>query len=466
MSGADTSQKESLKKRIMENNLDLSQEQQYSGIPIFSLSELNAAIKETIELAFPETLWVVAEISEIRCNSKGHCYLELAEREDEETIAQIRANIWSRTFRSIASRFEKATGESLKQGMKVLLQVNVTFHEVYGLSLNIKDIDPTYSLGEMARKKKEVIERLTKEGLINLNKQIPLPLVPQRIAVISSATAAGYGDFIKHIDENPYGYKIFHTLYQALMQGQEAEASVISALREVNRQRKCYDAVVIVRGGGSQIDLSCFDTYHLAAEAAKFPLPVITGIGHERDDTIVDIVAHTKLRTPTAVAEFLLSNMSSFEERLMESLTILIHRVKELIGDEGHRLQYTAQHFTHIVKDRFTGEMKRVEIGLHKLIHGTTQIVDSRNNRLKLDVGRLAGGLNSLFQDQGNRIKHFGQALRLLDPVNVLKRGYSITYLNEKAVKDSAELREGDIIRTRIYKGSVKSRVEALDVEK
>lgn len=450
----------------MENKPDVSQEQQYSGIPVFSLSELNAAIKETIELAFPETIWVVAEISEIRCNSKGHCYLELVEREDEETVAQIRANIWSGTFRSIASRFEKATGESLKQGMKVLLQVNVTFHEIYGLSLNIRDIDPTYSLGEMARKKREVIERLTKEGLINLNRQVPLPLVPQRIAVISSATAAGYGDFINHLDENPYGYKIFHTLYQALMQGQEAVVSIISALRDVNKHRKRYDAVVIVRGGGSQIDLSCFDTYALAVEVAKSPLPVITGIGHERDDTIADIVAHMKLKTPTAVAEFLLSNMSSFEERLIESQMTLIHRVRELIGNEDHRLQYIAQHFKHIVKDRFTGEMKRIEIGLHKLINGTTKMVDSHNNRLKLDISRIAVGLNMLYRQQENRIKHCGQAIRLLDPVNVLRRGYSITYLNEKAVKDSAELREGDIIRTRIYRGSVKSKVEALDGEK
>lgn len=451
---------------MMDNSPDLFTAHQYPAVPVLTLSELNAAIKETLERVFPENLWVVAEISEIRCTAKGHCYLELAEREDEETIAQIRANIWARTFRSIAFTFEKATGESLKQGMKVLLQVSVTFHELYGLSLNIKEIDPTYSLGEMARKKREVIERLTKEGLINLNKQIPLPLVPQRIAVISSSTAAGYGDFINHLDDNPYGYKIFHTLYQALMQGQEAGESLIAALRKVKAHKKHYDAVVIVRGGGSQIDLSCFDAYGLAAEVAKFPLPVVTGIGHERDDTVTDIVAHIKLKTPTAVAEFLLSNMTRFEERLLEAQTILMHRVKELIGNEDHRLQYLAQQLKHIAKDRFSGEMTRIEIGLHKLIHGTTQIVDSHHNRLKLDISRIAGGLNVLFRQQENRITQSGQAIRLLDPVNVLKRGYSITYLNEKAIRDSADVQQGDIIRTRIYKGSIKSNVEAVDVEK
>lgn len=445
--------------------LNLSQEEKYPGIPVFTLSELITAVKVTIEIAFPETVWVVAEISEIRFNTKGHCYLELIEREEEETTAQIRANIWAYTFRSIASKFEKATGESLKQGMKVLLQVNVTFHEVYGLSLNIKDIDPTYSLGEMARKKREIIERLTKEGLVNLNKQIPLPLVPQRIAVISSVTAAGYGDFINHIDDNPYGYKIFHTLYQSLMQGQEAEASIISALREIKEHRDLYDALVIVRGGGSQIDLSCFDTYGLAVEVAKFPLPVITGIGHERDDTIVDIVAHTKLKTPTAVAEFLLSGMGSFEERLLNAQRTLIHRIKELVREENHRFQYLVQHFRHIVRDRFSKEMRRMETVLHKLLHGTTQAIDSHNDRLKLDMRKIVGGLHILFQQQENKIKHCDQAIRLLDPVNVLKRGYSITYLKEKAIKDSADLQQGDIIKTKVYKGSVKSKVEALDVE-
>lgn len=442
-----------------------SQEEQYSGIPVFTLSELNTAIKATLELAFPESVWVVAEISEIRCNSKGHCYLELVEREEEETIAQIRANIWAYTFRNLASKFEKATGETFKQGMKVLLQVNVTFHEIYGLSLNVKDIDPTYSLGEMARKKREVIERLTKEGLINLNKQIPLPLVPQRIAVISSATAAGYGDFIDHIDDNPYGYKIFYKLYQSLMQGQEAEASIIAALKQIREKMTLYDAVAIIRGGGSQIDLSCFDTYSLAIEVAKFPLPVITGIGHERDDTVVDMVAHTKLKTPTAVAEFLISGMSSFEERLLDAQSTLVNRAKELLREENHRLQYLMQQFRHIVKDRFNGEIKKIETALHRLIHGTTQIIDGNNNKLKLDVNRLVGGLKIVFQEHKSKIKNFEQAIRLLDPINVLQRGYSITYLREKAIKDSSELQTGDIIRTKVYKGSVNSKVEAIDVE-
>jgi exodeoxyribonuclease VII large subunit len=317
----------------------------------------------------------------------------------------------------------------------------------------------------MARIKREVIERLTKEGLIHLNRQIPLPLVLQRIAVISSATAAGYGDFINHIDGNPYGYKIFHTLFQSLLQGHGAESSIISALREIGRGRRHFDAVVIIRGGGSQIDLSCFDAYRLAAEVAKSPLPVITGIGHERDDTVADLVAHTKLKTPTAVAEFLLSSMISFEQRLIEAQAIVKDRSENLIRDENNRLQYVAQHFRHIMKNRFSEELNRLGIGLHTLIHGTAQIAESHHNRLILSLRRITGGLNMCFQQQEHRIRHCGQAVRLLDPINVMKRGYSITYLNEKALKDSTDAQEGDIIKTKVYKGSVTSRVEALNVE-
>ncbi len=436
------------------------------GAHIFSLSELNAAIRTSIETGCPEAVWVVAEISDIRCNSKGHCYLELIEREGEKTIAHIRANIWAYAFRSIAFNFEKGTGESLRQGMQVLLRVNVAFHEVYGLSLNIKDIDPAYSLGEMARKRREVIERLAKEGLLHLNKSIPLPLVPQNIAVISSVTAAGYGDFVNHIDNNPFGYKIFHALYQSSMQGREAEASLIAALREIRKRRSTYDAVVVVRGGGSQIDLSCFDTYGLAVEVAKFPLPVITGIGHERDDTVIDIVAHTKLKTPTAVAEFLLSGMSSFEERLLRAKKTLNNLAKGMLAEENHRLRYLIHRFGHIVRDSFRDEAKKTGTLLHRLAHGTAQSLISSNARLELGIGRISGGLTLLLQQQKSRIEHYLQAVRLLDPANVLKRGYSITYFHEKALGDSSVLQEGDKIRTRVYKGTFSSRVEAIGEEK
>lgn len=444
---------------------EFPEQEAYSGISVFSLSELNAAIKESIELSFPETLWVVAEISEARCNSKGHCYMELVEREEETTIAQIKANIWASAYKSLSRKFEYATKEKLRKGMKVLLQVNVTFHEAYGLSLNVRDIDPTYSLGEMARKKRETIERLTKEGLINLNKQIPLTLVPQRIAVVSSITAAGYGDFINHIEGNKYGYRVFHKLYQAVMQGEESEASVISALRAIRQEIHAYDAVIVIRGGGSQADLSCFDAYGLAVEVAKFPLPVITGIGHERDDTVVDTVAHTKLKTPTAVAEFLITGMKHFEERVLESERKIVRLAKELMKEETNRFQFVVHNFKHVLSSRLQHENKALEITMKSLIHGTIRALDSHSNRVTLTLSRIGIALKGFIQMQDNRIKHAEQAVRLLDPANVLKRGYSVTYINEKVVKDGHELKEGDIIKTIFHKGTVKSKVEGNDGE-
>jgi exodeoxyribonuclease VII large subunit len=267
-----------------------------------SLSQLNGLIKAAITDTLPDMYWVIAEIAEIKVNQKGHCYLDLVEKEEDTTVAQIRAAIWAYEYRTISSRFASATNEPLSRGMKILFLAAVTFHEVYGLSLNIRNIDPAYTMGEMARKKKEVIEHLKKEGIFARNRSLELPLVPQRIAVVSSPTAAGYGDFFSHLDTNPYGYRFVHILFPALMQGNEAETSIARALARISRKQQSFDLVAIIRGGGSAVDLSCFDGYAVAAQVAALPLPVITGIGHEKDDTVVDMVAHTRMKTPTAVA--------------------------------------------------------------------------------------------------------------------------------------------------------------------
>ena len=442
---------------------ELPQEDTGARTGYFRLSELNAAIRETLELTFPDTVLLVAEISELRCNPKGHCYLELAERENDQTIAQIKANIWANSYRSLSRKFEEATGETLKKGMEVLISVNVTFHEVYGLSLNIKDIDPTYSLGEMARKKKEVIERLSREGIMNLNKGLPLPLVLQKIAVISSSTAAGYGDFINHLEGNPFGYRVHHELYQSLMQGQDAEMSILASLEMIRGRSELYDTVVIIRGGGSQIDLSCFDNYELAAGIARFPLPVITGIGHERDDTVADIVAHTKCKTPTDVAQFIISAARSFEERIFEARRRLVEITKEIMREERHRVSLAAQQFRHIVARTFHAEHSRLHAAVHRLIHGASATVGGRISVLQRYTGEIKSGARLFFQSQDTKLRHLEQATRLLDPVNILKRGYSITYLNAKVIKDAGQVSKDDIMTTRLYSGLIKSRVEGQD---
>lgn len=404
----------------------------------FSLFELNTIIKSAISDVFPGACWVAAEVAELKCNQKGHCYLELVEKEDEKTIAQIKATIWAYEYRKLGDKFEKSAGETLKPGMRVLLSVEVNFHEVYGLSLNIRDIDPAYTMGEMARKKKEVIDRLRKEGIMELNKSLPLPLVPQRAAVISSPTAAGYGDFFKQLDNNLYGYKFIHTLFPAMMQGQEAERSIISALNKIRKEKELFDVVVLIRGGGSVIDLNCFDGYDIASHAARFPLPVITGIGHEKDDTVVDMVAHTKLKTPTAVAEFLISGLRSYEENVMGLRDRVYKDVARLLKDERYKFDSLISRASYI----------------------PLRISAVHTNKLAASRSHLESRAVRVLMREEHRTSAMEQAMKHLDPTNVLRRGYSITRHKGKVLKNASVLKKWAVIETKLYSGDVTSIVQ------
>jgi exodeoxyribonuclease VII large subunit len=401
----------------------------------YTLYELTTHIKAEIAGSFPGTCWIIAEIAEAKCNQKGHCYLELVEKEDDRIIAQIKATIWAYEYRKLSHTFQAATGETLKAGMKILFSASVTFHEVYGLSLNIRDIDPSYTMGEMARKKKEVIERLKKEGIIDLNKGLCLPLVPQRVAVVSAPGAAGYGDFFNQLDNNPYGYRFVHILFPALMQGQDAERSIIAALEGIRKKRQLFDVVAIIRGGGSAVDLSCFDGYPLASHVVKFPLPVITGIGHEKDDTVVDLVAHTRMKTPTAVAEFLISGVRSFDERIMDLRNRVVAFSDRLLKEEKHRLHDLGQRL------RFLPVRLTATVG---------------NRLIVLEKG-LSASLVRLKQKEEDRLHRLEQAVRLLDPQNVLRRGYSITRRRGKVIRDASSVRKGDVLETTLYNGNITS---------
>ena len=429
-------------------------------IPVLTLSELNSLIRGVVETAFPETLWVIAEIAEARCNQKGHCYIELIEKEGDTVIAQMKANIWAYTYRTLSQKFQQTTGESIKHGMRVLFQVAVTFHEIYGLSLNIKDIDPTYSLGDMARKKREVIERLTKEGLIERNKALPLPLVPQRIAVVSSSTAAGYGDFVNHLEHNPYGYRFIHTLFVAFMQGEEAELSILNALSKIKEHFDEFNIAVIIRGGGSQIDLGCFDSYALASEVARFPLPVLTGIGHQRDDTVVDMVAHTKCKTPTDVAQFIISGVRSFEERILGNQASLVKSTEGLLKDTRHNLKSMIHDFRHRVNQMLSDAHRSIDAETHRLQSALRAFNVKEVNTLLSYQRNLNIHMKQIWARENGRIEKAEQAIRLLDPINVLKRGYSITFLDGTALRDATSVDEGMLLETRLYHGRFMSRVE------
>jgi len=425
-----------------------------------SLYDLCVLIREVVGDNFPEYIWVVAEIASIKENQNGHCYLELVDKNEEKVIAQARATIWAYNYRSLAHKFEKATGETLKRGMKILFSAQVQYHEVYGLSLNIRDIDPTYSTGEMARKKRETVERLLREGLLELNKSLLLPLVPQRIAIISSPTAAGYGDFMTHLQENSYGYRFSLSLFQALMQGEEASFSIIAALQKIKKQIDLFDLVVIIRGGGSQIDLSCFDDYELSAGIARFPLPVVTGIGHERDDTVVDMVAHTKKKTPTAVAEFIISGVRLFETQIEDLQNSIIRYSDRLLENSRYSLQENLNTLNHILKNILSYSFSKHQLLVIRFCLASRKNFSDHQNRLSLVLQKVNAVFWQKFQEAKNKYFLLEQSVYHFNPVNLMKRGFSVARINGNLLTSIKQAKSGQTITTQLLDGLILSKVE------
>ncbi len=451
-----------------------------TGLTLF---ELNNSIRNTLKISFSESQWVKAEIAQLKENYSGHCYLELFEKDtlNDKIIAQAKATIWSNTYRMLKPYFETTTGRQLTEGLKILICVKIDFHEVYGLSLNIIDIEPSFTVGDLALKKAETIKRLKSEGVFDINHEIELPIVPQRIAIISSTTAAGYKDFVTHLLQNSYLYQFKVKLFPAIMQGEKAEESIIAALEHINRLYDDFDAVVIIRGGGSQTDLSCFDNYWLASNVAQFPLPIITGIGHEQDDSVVDMVAHTRLKTPTAVAEFLINQLYNFENNIDELYNQSIEIVSEKVEYQKQILTSVISVFPGLIKDYIHNEKTLLEkniyltsnITVNKIkseLHNQNNIVNSIDSRLKqlflvnkFKLKQISDNIknaivaklelaNSHLVLAENTVKH-------TNPEYILNKGYSITLLNNKLLKDTLNIKENDIIETRLLKGKISSEV-------
>ena len=405
-----------------------------------SLYELNALVKRALNESLPEAYWIQAELSDVRSNPTGHCYLEFVQKDSRgnNLIAKARGTIWANVFRMLKPYFEESTGQAFVSGIKVMVQVTVEFHELYGYSLTVTDIDPTYTLGDMARKRREILKQLEEEGVLTLNKELEMPMLAQRIAVISSASAAGYGDFCRQLEENPYGFIFYPHLFPALMQGNQVEESVIAALNAVNDYRDNFDVVVIIRGGGATSDLSGFDTYLLAANCAQFPLPIITGIGHERDDTVLDSIAHTRVKTPTAAAQFLITHMHEAAQSLEELSQTLISLVSARMEKEHSRLANLTNRLPLVIKNRTTREGYLLEQLIQRIHVGITRSLTDKKHRLML----------------------LEQRVNDASPERLLKRGYSLTFKDGKTVTDSAQLKPGDIITTRLAKGEVRSEVK------
>lgn len=418
-------------------------------------------VKELVESTFASEVWVRAEISSMSLNARGHCYMELVEKDERSTtpVAKARAMIWAYAFPMIRQTFEQATNQTLRAGIKVQMKVRVTFHEAYGYSLIITDIDPTYTMGSMALLRKQIIDHLTRDGIIDMNAQLELPRPLQRIAVISSATAAGYGDFCAQLENNAGGYAFRLRLFPALMQGEQTAASIIAALEAIYREADRWDAVVIIRGGGAVSDLAGFENYDLAACCAQFPLPIITGIGHERDTTVLDYVAHTHLKTPTAVAAFLIQRMDDEAAFLQDaSLTArrcaqaLWEKEKERLSGFEARINMAAATFTQKRRNCLALMMEHITNAASSRIKSEQMRLDNNQKRIILSARHTA-------DKQALHIQAIERALTLFRPENVLRLGYSITRKDGKAVLNGASLRDGDLLTTTFASGEIQSRV-------
>ncbi len=424
-----------------------------------SLYELNKQIGEVLAKNLEPSYWVVAEIGEMRQNQKGHCYLELVEKEEHQIKAKARATIWSYTYRNLSAWFERISGQVLKPGMKILCNVTIQYHEVYGFSLNIRDIDAQYTLGERAKRRQEIIEKLQSDGIFDMNREQELPLVPQRIAVISSETAAGYGDFLDQLHSNEYGYQFEIELFNSIMQGDQAESSIIKSMHEVFERVENFDLLVIIRGGGASLDLDCFDSYELGSHIAQFPLPVITGIGHERDETIADLVAHTKMKTPTAVAEFIISGTRNFEQRIDDYFNVLIDVLKQAIENEVYRIDQSSYRLYRKTQQILKKEDLEMNNLTHALTHGFQNVLRSHDHKLTSFADILVKGPAKSIDQQYLLLNHLEQTLRSLDPKNVLGRGYSLTLINGVNIHKLKNLKEDSALTTITHKLELQSRL-------
>jgi exodeoxyribonuclease VII large subunit len=427
------------------------------------LSELTQAIQGALDSQLEPSYWVVAEIGELRIAGKGHCYLDLVEKQEKEVLARTRANIWAYNFRNINAWFEAITGSPLKAGMEILCQASVQFHSVYGLSLTITDIDPAYTLGAREKKRQETITQLQADGIFDMNRMLDLPLVPQKVAVISSATAAGFGDFLNQIEHNPFGYSLSIRLFPARMQGAEAATSIIDALHEAVNHPDDYDIIIVIRGGGAQMDMDCFDDYDLCSHIAQCPKPVLTGIGHERDETIADLVAHTKLKTPTAVAEFLINGFRAFEDKLQLAERQLQRMLNEILNTEAKYLDTLHSHIISHSNSRINEERNKLKQFQFHFSTTLKNLLKNEHVRINRYAEFLRKSVGYSLQFHDRKLEYLSKNLSLLDPLKMLERGYTLSQINGKRWGPEVEPHPGEELITLHSKFRVSSTIRNVE---
>lgn len=435
---------------------------------MYSLLELNSLVRSVLADSLPERYWVHAELSEVHANYSGHCYVEFVEKDSrsDQIIAKARGIIWAPVFRLIKEAFEQETGQVIIPGLKVLVQVSVVFHELYGYSLTVHDIDPVYTLGDVARRRREVLRSLEEDGVADMNKELKWVPLPQRIAVISSPTAAGYGDFMNQLHHNKYGYRFYTVLFPAVMQGTQTEESVIDALNRIHRHLELFDGVVIIRGGGATSDLSSFDSYLLASNVAQFPLPVITGIGHERDDTVIDCISNVRVKTPTAAAEWLINRVDETARYLNELQISCLKGINDTLSREKAFLQKTASAMPVLVERRINGEKNRLVLLYREIPEKMQVLLRNEKYRLERSGENIRNAVKFRIEKEKNRLDMMWNVIDLISPESVLRRGYSITLKDGKVINSVKDAFPGDKLETWLADGRIESNVEKIKKDK
>lgn len=401
-----------------------------------TLQELNQRVASIVNGIFQETLWVTAELSDVRVAQNGHCYMQLVQKDPKRgtMLAFANAHIWANRWWMIRDSFLQQTGQAFQSGLKVMLCVQVTMHEVYGYALNIVDVDPAYTLGEMARRRMEIIRRLKEDGIIDMNRELPMPMLPQRVAVISAAGAAGYGDFCHQLQDNSWGLQFYTHLFPAVMQGSQTEQTVIEALERIYEHQDLFDLVVIIRGGGATGDLASFDSYDLASCVANFPLPVITGIGHDRDQTVLDRVAHTSVKTPTATAALLV----------------------DLMAEQWQQLTSLEEQVVNGSRGRIEREQLRLSV-LVNAVRGTHVSLGQQLNRLTLLQERIRIFAQQRIANDRQRLEFIEKSIQLVQPDAILKRGFCIVRSDGKAVREAESVATGTPLEVETANGKFRA---------
>ena len=448
---------------------------------IFSLKQVVSSIRKTIEDRYTQAYWVKAEMHKLNRYPSGHCFPELLQKEDGKIVAQITGSIWKHNFDRINQQFVNVAKEPLREGSTMLMQVKVAFHETYGMSLQILDIDPNYSLGELQRERQETLLRLQKEGLIQANQQLEFPLLPRRIAVISAASSKGLSDFMQVLEQNEKGYVLFTHLFPAYLQGDVAVPSIIEQLEKIKSVIDHFDVVVIVRGGGGEVGLSCYNNYNLCRAIASFPLPVLTGIGHSTNLTVAEMISYRNAITPTELADLFLSEYRAFEDTVNDNGKAIQQLARQLLKETNYQLEKTSNRFLFETERYLSAEKFQLASMTKAIVQGSKHEIDRNNQRLsnlsnelgvsskrytKTSIGKLDEfqnriplGVRSILKHHQNQLERAEQSVRLMDPINVLKRGYSITTFNGKTISEHNQPKAGSTIQTKTANFNIESTV-------